>query len=190
QMQQQRREVAGKRHPDERSTVTAMPGDAGPRVTRLPAGNKPDVQQAQDAAIADTVATAAQQSEATGTPVDDTEDATQPQQIEPPRQQSQQDRQPDESPLVNAQGWRWPLAASVLDNHDAERTRHGMNLYATAGTPVYAARAGQVVYSGAGLRGFGQLVIIKHDDHYLSAYGYVRNAQVEEGNRIAAGQHI
>lgn len=93
-------------------------------------------------------------------------------------------------PLVSDAGWRWPLAASVLNAHKAKPIRHGLNLQGIKGTPVYAARDGQVVYSGVGLQGFGQLVIIKHDDNYLSAYGYVENVRVEEGDRIASGEHI
>src|SRR5699024_3458652 len=61
--------------------------------------------------------------------------------------------------VTNEAGWRWPVAPSVLASHEVESARHGVNLYGTEGAPIYAAHAGNVVYSGAGLQGIGKLVI-------------------------------
>src|SRR3569623_2041008 len=58
------------------------------------------------------------------------------------------------------------------------------------GQPVQAAAAGRVVYAGSGLLNYGNLVIIKHDDNYLSAYGYNRQLRVQEGDEVRAGQTI
>jgi lipoprotein NlpD len=58
------------------------------------------------------------------------------------------------------------------------------------GDPVRAAAAGQVVYSGSGLIGYGELLIIKHSDNWLTAYGYNQARLVAEGERVAAGQQI
>ncbi|MGB0213389.1 murein hydrolase activator EnvC family protein, partial [Algiphilus sp.] len=58
------------------------------------------------------------------------------------------------------------------------------------GTPVRAAAAGRVVYSGSALKGYGELVIVKHDETYLTAYGYNRRRLAEEGDRVSAGDAI
>lgn len=150
--------------PPPRSRVTPIPRERGPSVTRLPA-EPPSVSRAEPAPLPKTATTPAPTPESAPEPI-----------IEPA--------------LTSPEGWRWPLATSVLRTHDAERTRQGIDLYGVAGTPIYAARAGEVVYSGTGLQGFGKLVIIKHGAHYLSAYGFNRNVKVNEGDEIAAGQHI
>ena len=56
--------------------------------------------------------------------------------------------------------------------------------------PIHAAAGGRVVYSGNGLVGYGNLLIIKHDSHYLTAYAYNRKLLVKEGDRVRAGQVI
>src|SRR5699024_1736388 len=99
-------------------------------------------------------------------------------------------QQPAATAATNEAGWRWPLAPKAMASQNVESARHGINLYADEGTPVYAAHAGSVVYSGAGLQGIGKLVIIKHNGEYLSAYGYVRDLQVDEGDKVTAGSHI
>ena len=69
-------------------------------------------------------------------------------------------------------------------------SKKGIDIGGRIGQPVYAAAAGDVVYSGSGLVGYGNLVIIKHDDVFLSAYGQNRRLLVKEGDRIKAGQMI
>ena len=66
----------------------------------------------------------------------------------------------------------------------------GIDIAAPAGEPVLAAAPGKVVYSGAALKGYGELIILKHDDVYLSAYGYNRRRLVKEGDVVAPGQQI
>ena len=66
----------------------------------------------------------------------------------------------------------------------------GLTIAGVAGQEVRAAAAGRVVYTGAGLRAYGQLVIIKHDEAWLSAYGYNRELFVAEGETVRAGQRI
>jgi lipoprotein NlpD len=63
-------------------------------------------------------------------------------------------------------------------------------VHGSAGAPVVAAAAGEVVYSGNGLVGYGELVIIKHSAEFLSAYGHNRKRLVTEGQRVSAGQQI
>lgn len=87
--------------------------------------------------------------------------------------------------------WRWPTAGPVARAFTAHGPgRGGIEIRGRLGQPVYAAAAGRVVYSGSGLPGYGQLIIIKHNDNYLSAYGYNRRLLVGEGQRVRAGQAI
>ena len=66
----------------------------------------------------------------------------------------------------------------------------GIDVAGSVGDPVRAAAAGEVVYAGSGLRGYGNLVIVKHDEHTLSAYGYNGSLTVAEGERVRAGQQV
>lgn len=87
--------------------------------------------------------------------------------------------------------WRWPTSGQVIEKFVAgEPTRQGINIAGNAGQPVIAAAAGEVVYSGAGLIGYGELVIIRHSDTFLSAYGHNRKRLVAEGDKVDAGQQI
>ncbi len=87
--------------------------------------------------------------------------------------------------------WRWPASGSLVGGFVAgDPTRQGIDLAGKAGDPVRAAAAGSVVYSGNGLVGYGELVIIKHDASYLSAYGHNRKRMVSEGEQVQAGQVI
>ena len=65
-----------------------------------------------------------------------------------------------------------------------------MDIAGNLGQSVVAAAAGKVVYSGNGLIGYGNLIIIKHDAHYLSAYGHNRRLLVKEGSEVKAGEKI
>jgi lipoprotein NlpD len=66
----------------------------------------------------------------------------------------------------------------------------GIRIFGVLGAPVQAAAAGRVVYRGTGLRAYGNLVIIKHDDVWLTAYGYNGELLVQEGDSVASGQRI
>lgn len=87
--------------------------------------------------------------------------------------------------------WRWPTQGQVIEKYVAgEPTKQGINIAGSSGQAVNAAAAGEVVYSGAGLIGYGELIIIRHSDAYLSAYGHNRKRLVAEGNTVQAGQQI
>ena len=73
---------------------------------------------------------------------------------------------------------------------DGDPSRNGLDIASKEGRAVVAAGPGEVVYSGNGLIGYGELVIIKHDDRMLSAYGHNRQRLVAEGDRITRGQKI
>jgi lipoprotein NlpD len=66
----------------------------------------------------------------------------------------------------------------------------GIDIAGDLGQPVFAASNGSVVYAGSGLRGYGELIIIKHSDTYVSAYGHNRRLLVREGQTVKAGQTI
>lgn len=91
----------------------------------------------------------------------------------------------------SAAGWIWPTSGKVVGTYaSGDPTRQGVDVAGTAGQPVRAARDGEVVYSGAGLIGYGELIIIKHSPELLSAYGHNRVRLVKEGQKVKAGQKI
>ncbi len=98
---------------------------------------------------------------------------------------------PRPAPASSPFTWRWPADGALLSRYVAgETTRQGIDIGGNAGQPVRAAADGVVVYSGSGLVGYGELVIIKHNDQWLSAYGHNRSRMVNEGQVIKAGQQI
>jgi lipoprotein NlpD len=86
--------------------------------------------------------------------------------------------------------WRWPSSGAVIGRFQASAAIPGVDIAGKAGDPVVAAADGVVVYSGNGLVGYGELVIIKHNDSFLSAYGHNRKRLVTEGQQVKAGQQI
>ena len=85
--------------------------------------------------------------------------------------------------------WMWPASGRVLAGF-SKGTNKGVDILGKVGDPVFASASGRVVYSGAGLRGYGKLIIIKHNDTYLSAYAHNSNLLVKEGQSVARGQKI
>ncbi len=85
--------------------------------------------------------------------------------------------------------WRWPLKGVIARNFHQTGAK-GIDIKAPPGAPVRAIGNGSVVYSGTGLVGYGNLVIVKHDEIYLSAYGNNRRLLVKEGQRVEKGQII
>ncbi len=87
--------------------------------------------------------------------------------------------------------WRWPVEGEVTRRFTANGNgKQGVEISGRTGQPVVAAASGRVVYAGDGLRGYGNLVIIKHDTRYLTAYGYNDSLLVKEGDVVKAGQRI
>lgn len=98
---------------------------------------------------------------------------------------------PTPIPVESGVKWRWPADGQLISRYVAgEPTRQGIGIAGSSGAPVRAAGDGVVVYSGAGLVGYGELVIIKHNDEWLSAYGHNRTRLVNEGQLVKAGQQI
>lgn len=94
------------------------------------------------------------------------------------------------SRTVGTVTWRWPADGSLIKRFQSGDAIPGIELAGKAGDPVRAAADGVVVYSGNGLVGYGELIIIKHSDSFLSAYGHNRKRLVKEGQRVSAGQVI
>lgn len=87
--------------------------------------------------------------------------------------------------------WRWPADGQLVGRFvDGESTRQGIDIAGQSGQEVRAAADGVVVYSGSGLVGYGELIIIKHTDEWLSAYGHNRRRLVEEGQSVRGGQQV
>lgn len=87
--------------------------------------------------------------------------------------------------------WQWPAEGQVVASFvSGDQTRQGINIAGKSGDPVRATADGEVVYSGNGLIGYGELIIVKHDSTLLSAYGHNRRRLVQEGDKIKAGQQI
>lgn len=87
--------------------------------------------------------------------------------------------------------WRWPTLGKVLNQFSVnDLERRGIDIAGKIGQPVYAVAEGKVVYSGKGLAGYGNLVIVKHNNTYLSAYAYNRKRLVQEGMRVKRGTKI
>jgi len=87
--------------------------------------------------------------------------------------------------------WQWPARGKILAPfHSNGGLNKGIDIGGELGEPVLAAGSGDIVYSGAGLRGYGKLIILKHSDKYLSAYAHNSKLLVKEGETVAAGQQI
>jgi len=87
--------------------------------------------------------------------------------------------------------WLWPITGKVIKRFSAaDESSRGIDIAAEEGQQVLAAAPGEVVYSGRGLIGYGELIIIKHNQNYLSAYGNNKTRLIQEGDRVSAGQVI
>lgn len=100
--------------------------------------------------------------------------------------------EPAYTPSVNGgrAGWQWPTNGVVVRGFNPATGSKGLDFAGQVGQPVLAAASGKVVYSGSALKGYGELIIIKHDDLRLSAYGYNRSRLVKEGDMVRGGQQI
>ena len=87
--------------------------------------------------------------------------------------------------------WAWPVRGPILAGFSkAEHGNKGLDIGGKAGTPIKAAATGEVVYAGNALRGYGNLVIIRHNDDFLSAYAHNRKLLVKERDTVVSGQTI
>jgi lipoprotein NlpD len=86
--------------------------------------------------------------------------------------------------------WQWPVEGGTATLTTRANGGQGLMIGGQLGQEIRAAGPGRVVYTGTGLLGYGQLVIIKHNETYLSAYGHTQAVAVREGDAVATGQRI
>ncbi len=86
--------------------------------------------------------------------------------------------------------WSWPVKGKLLQSFAPAKGKKGIDIVAREGTPIKAAESGKVVYSGQGLRGYGLLLIIKHNETFLSAYAHNQSLLINEGQIVKKGQTI
>jgi len=95
------------------------------------------------------------------------------------------------TPAAPAPAWFWPTAGNVYLRFGAsQKTESGIRITGSNGQPVRSAAAGEVVYAGSGLASYGNLLIIKHNETWLSAYGFNSVLLVREGQSVTSGQNI
>jgi lipoprotein NlpD len=95
------------------------------------------------------------------------------------------------APAGDPSAWLWPSEGRLLSTFRAnDPSRNGIEIGGNDGQAVLAAAAGEVVYSGNGLIGYGELIIVKHSDRMLSAYAHNRSRLVNEGQYVAAGEQL
>lgn len=97
---------------------------------------------------------------------------------------------PPRAPVAGPRRWQWPAKGTILARFDPAKGRKGLDIGGAPGDPILAAADGKVVYAGNALKGYGQLVIIKHGDDYLTAYGHNDKLLVAEGDAVKAGKTI
>ncbi len=93
------------------------------------------------------------------------------------------------TPGAKVTAWRWPASGKVSRGYSTS-VHKGIDIAGNRGDPIYAVADGTVVYAGTGIVGFGELVIIKHNDIYISAYGHNDRLLVRENEVVGAGQII
>lgn len=109
----------------------------------------------------------------------------------PPATSAPKPPPPQAAPVNSGFNWRWPADGHVIGRFVAgDATKQGIDIAGSGGQAVRAAADGVVVYSGAGLVGYGELIIVKHSEAWLSAYGHNRKRLVNEGQNVKAGQQI
>lgn len=93
---------------------------------------------------------------------------------------------------VESINWQWPTKERrIMETFSStDPSRQGLDLTGKLGTPILSAADGRVVYAGSGLTHYGQLIIIKHNEKYLSAYAHNKKLYVHEGQAVTAGQKI
>lgn len=168
------------------TTTTTRAAGTAPRATTRPA-DIPDASRSADSSAdtaSETPQTATETSPAQTTPK--TGSDTPPPATPPVRTPAV-----SAGPLGDPENWLWPTEGRVISRFDgSDPSRKGINISGSEGQPIVASADGDVVYSGNGLIGFGELIIIKHSDSMLTAYAHNRRRLVQEGERVLAGSQI
>jgi len=98
------------------------------------------------------------------------------------------DSSPDSPASVSA--WHWPIKGKVIETFLLSKGQQGIGIQGALSTPVYSTKAGEVVYVGNALKGYGNLIIIKHNEHFLSAYAHNQRTFVSEGQQVKVKHRI
>jgi len=109
--------------------------------------------------------------------------------LSPPEAKAEAEPAPGATQQTDGVDWMWPATGKVLAGLPKGANK-GVDILGKIGDPVFASASGRVVYSGTGLRGYGKLVIIKHNDTYLSTYAHNSNLLVKQGDNVVKGQKI
>jgi lipoprotein NlpD len=86
--------------------------------------------------------------------------------------------------------WSWPASGKVISSFSDSAKQKGISIAGRLGQPVLASAPGKVIFSGTGIRGFGKLIVIKHNETFLSVYAHNSELLVKEGQSVAKGQKI
>src|SRR6185503_3643531 len=86
--------------------------------------------------------------------------------------------------------WAWPVRGRIINAYSESASLKGIDIGGSAGAPILSSAPGKVVYAGSGLRGYGKLVIVKHNKTYLSAYAHLDQISVKEGQTVVKGQEL
>jgi lipoprotein NlpD len=113
----------------------------------------------------------------------------------PPPVVARVEANPEPKPASSAEdddklGWIWPATGKLVTGFSENPNLKGIDIAGKAGQAVVASAPGKVVYAGSGIRGYGKLIIVKHNAAYLSAYAHNREILVKEGQQVAKGQQI
>ncbi|MCK6408016.1 peptidoglycan DD-metalloendopeptidase family protein [Thauera sp.] len=95
----------------------------------------------------------------------------------------------EQAPAASSGQWAWPSAGTVVAGFN-EASNKGLDIGGKVGDPVFAAAAGKVVYAGSGLRGYGKLIVIKHNQEFNSVYAHNDKLLVKEDDQVTQGQKI
>jgi murein DD-endopeptidase MepM/ murein hydrolase activator NlpD len=109
-----------------------------------------------------------------------------------PQESASRPSQPPPPPLASAPQFAWPLNGELIarfGDNDGRRL-DGIRIAARMGEPVRAAAPGEVVYAGNELQGYGELILIRHADRWVTAYGLNSTLRVSVGQQVEAGEHI
>jgi lipoprotein NlpD len=111
--------------------------------------------------------------------------------VEPPRAETRPDAKPEsgEARSPDEVDWAWPVKGKVIGTFN-DASSKGIAIAGKLGQPVVASAPGRVIFSGTGIRGFGKLIVIKHNNTYLSVYAHNSELSVKEGQSVAKGQKI
>lgn len=127
-------------------------------------------------------------------PVPATKSAATPSTAKPSTSPSPRQTPPKPAPPVEQpppEKFIWPAQGKVIATFQGSKSAsQGIDIEGKPGDPVFAVADGRVVYSGSGLTGYGNLIIVKHNDSYLSAYAHNRRLLVKEGDNVKSGQRI